>query len=141
MREKFNSTIRPHYQETHTPQCRKCMRFYPWGGKAMHVHHIVPIMDGGTNDESNLITLCADCHNEWHQYCEGVFEFEEWLRMVPSWIILAVYLNPDKSKRALFHNIEETWPYAREMMMVSEPRKSAAFRAYTDHNCDNWVDW
>ena len=28
----------------------------------MHVDHIVPVAEGGTNDEDNLITSCSDCN-------------------------------------------------------------------------------
>lgn len=30
----------------------------------LHVHHIIPRRDGGTNDPSNLITLCSGCHHQ-----------------------------------------------------------------------------
>ena len=33
-------------------------------GKELHVHHIVPRSEGGTNDLFNLVTLCDDCHGE-----------------------------------------------------------------------------
>lgn len=32
----------------------------------LHVHHIIPLSEGGTNDRRNLITLCHDCHLEQH---------------------------------------------------------------------------
>lgn len=32
----------------------------------LEVHHIVPLGDGGTNDLSNLITLCRLCHAKAH---------------------------------------------------------------------------
>jgi hypothetical protein len=44
--------------------------------KATEVHHVIARCDGGTNDETNLIDLCHDCHyhapngyNEITQYC------------------------------------------------------------------------
>jgi 5-methylcytosine-specific restriction endonuclease McrA len=41
------------------PECQACGR-----SKAMEVHHIQPLQDGGSElDPLNLITLCADpCH-------------------------------------------------------------------------------
>jgi 5-methylcytosine-specific restriction protein A len=30
------------------------------------VHHVIPLSDGGTHHESNLVTLCLDCHKELH---------------------------------------------------------------------------
>lgn len=32
-------------------------------GTELHVHHIIPRSEGGTNDLSNLVTLCAKCHS------------------------------------------------------------------------------
>lgn len=32
------------------------------------LHHIVPIMDGGTNEEWNLMTLCRTCHTRTEHY-------------------------------------------------------------------------
>ncbi|MCM1439353.1 MAG: HNH endonuclease [Roseburia sp.] len=30
------------------------------------VHHIKPLSQGGTHDESNLMSLCRSCHNKIH---------------------------------------------------------------------------
>jgi 5-methylcytosine-specific restriction endonuclease McrA len=42
--------------------CARCKatrgKRYAW----LHVDHIVPLADGGANDESNLQLLCPDCH-------------------------------------------------------------------------------
>lgn len=40
------------------PVCSRC------GGPACEVHHILPIVYGGTNEESNLASLCSCCHKE-----------------------------------------------------------------------------
>lgn len=32
----------------------------------LHQHHLVPKSRGGGNDETNLITLCVDCHEKIH---------------------------------------------------------------------------
>jgi hypothetical protein len=36
--------------------------------KNLHVHHIVPIKRGGSNKETNLITLCEKCHILLHPH-------------------------------------------------------------------------
>lgn len=36
--------------------------------KRHHVHHIVPLSCGGTNNETNLITLCERCHIMIHPH-------------------------------------------------------------------------
>jgi len=32
----------------------------------LHHHHLKPSSDGGTNDETNLVTLCQECHAIYH---------------------------------------------------------------------------
>lgn len=38
----------------------------PSGSAELHAHHIVPKSKGGTNQATNLKTLCSDCHNAIH---------------------------------------------------------------------------
>ena len=38
-----------------------------------HVDHIVPLTRGGTNDESNLQTLCVSCHSRKTVLFDGGF--------------------------------------------------------------------
>ncbi|HPF71954.1 MAG TPA: HNH endonuclease, partial [Candidatus Krumholzibacteria bacterium] len=33
----------------------------------LEVHHVTPRARGGTNEASNLVTLCASCHRVWHE--------------------------------------------------------------------------
>nr|WP_240938229.1 HNH endonuclease [Haloarcula rubripromontorii] len=51
----------------------------------LEVHHILPVSHGGTNDDSNLATLCSHCHEAAHGgsktsgktvYAQG--DFREW---------------------------------------------------------------
>ncbi|MBV0926237.1 HNH endonuclease [Halomicroarcula limicola] len=44
-------------------QCQNCGRS---SSQDLHVHHIVPLKDGGSNRLSNLKTLCASCHDAIH---------------------------------------------------------------------------
>lgn len=39
----------------------------------MHVHHIVPVLAGGTNDLENLISLCASCHQTAEHHTKSLF--------------------------------------------------------------------
>lgn len=53
--------IRKMYVKTH-PLCETCLQkglLHP----VEEVHHIVPLADGGTNDFSNLMSLCKSCHS------------------------------------------------------------------------------
>lgn len=56
--------IRSRYVHKH-PLCEECLKH----GKCVpveEVHHIIPISEGGTNDESNLMSLCRSCHEKIH---------------------------------------------------------------------------
>lgn len=57
--------IRDRYISAH-PLCEACLGL----GKASVatlVHHRKPLSEGGTNDESNLQSLCVSCHERIHQ--------------------------------------------------------------------------
>lgn len=43
--------------------CQQCKK----KNGILNVHHIVFRSNGGSDDESNLITLCEDCHHKLHQ--------------------------------------------------------------------------
>ena len=58
-RKEFDNSIRDSYFNLH-PLCEYC------GSKGEHIHHITPISRGGDNRESNLITLCLNCHSKIH---------------------------------------------------------------------------
>lgn len=56
--------IRKRYVKEH-PLCEHCLEagvIKP----VQEVHHIVPLSLGGTNDESNLVSLCRSCHMKEH---------------------------------------------------------------------------
>lgn len=56
--------IRYKYVQEH-PFCEECMK----QGRLVlteQVHHIKPLSEGGTNDESNLMALCKSCHSRIH---------------------------------------------------------------------------
>lgn len=39
--------------------------------KNIHMHHIIPIMAGGTNDEWNIMPLCSSCHPKVERYTDN----------------------------------------------------------------------
>lgn len=56
--------IRNRYAKKH-PLCERCLkegRLTPMS----EVHHILPVKRGGSNDESNLMSLCHSCHEKIH---------------------------------------------------------------------------
>ncbi len=40
--------------------------FIPCSGK-LDVHHLIKVSEGGLDHQSNLITLCSDCHKDRHK--------------------------------------------------------------------------
>jgi integrase/ribosomal protein S27AE len=48
-------------------ECRNC-----GAGSNLVVHHIVPISNQGTNQMSNLVTLCRKCHRLAHNHRWGI---------------------------------------------------------------------
>lgn len=32
----------------------------------LQYHHLIPVVDGGTDDPNNIVVLCAECHHKWH---------------------------------------------------------------------------
>ena len=57
-------SIRDRYAKAH-PLCERCLkegRLTPME----EVHHILPLNRGGTNDESNLMSVCHSCHERIH---------------------------------------------------------------------------
>ena len=45
-------------------RCVCCLRGFAQG--ELHVHHVLPLYLCGTNNDSNLVTLCHPCHNKQH---------------------------------------------------------------------------
>lgn len=50
--------------------CKACGK----GDAELHVHHIIYLSNFGTNQQSNLVTLCRACHEKEHDH---VFDFGE----------------------------------------------------------------
>ena len=140
LREEFNSIVKPNYRKTHTPQCRKCMRFHKWGNSIMEVHHKQPLIDGGMNDEENLITLCCECHEEWHKR-EEYISFDDWMQEVPLYVYAAIGLVNDKTlKSKMLSEIDDMWPAIRDRRMVTEPWIDEN-KEYVKKNSSKWIDW
>lgn len=49
-------------------RCRTCGKDIRLENKPGEAHHIIPISEGGTNELSNLETLCYDCHKLKHSH-------------------------------------------------------------------------
>lgn len=143
MRKTFNTIVKPEFRKTHTPQCAKCMRFEPWGNAEMVIHHKISLIDGGTNDDDNLIALCASCHEEWHSHFDnGEEDFADWLRKPPLRYYAAIGMAKDKnSKMEIFQYLVNQWRDIKEARMISEPLKNDECIAYFKKYSKDWIDW
>ena len=64
MKHRYNGAwpaIRRSYIKAH-PLCEVCRREGRYT-EAREVHHIIPLADGGTHGDSNLMALCKPCHS------------------------------------------------------------------------------
>jgi hypothetical protein len=86
VRREFDNVVRPTYFRENKKICARCGLFHN-----IHLHHKVPLADGGTNELDNLIPLCDLCHMEWHKI-EGFISFDDYLEM-PNIIELVALFN------------------------------------------------
>ena len=69
--------------------CKRCgmtqAQHEELGRGSLQLHHIVPLSEGGhPTDPENLITLCAWCHKDWHQFAEELgATWDEWWPLEP----------------------------------------------------------
>lgn len=71
--ESWNKT-RGQIRERDQHTCQMCGRSRKENGRALSVHHLIPIMSGGTHASELLMSLCRSCH----QRAEGqTLEFTE----------------------------------------------------------------
>lgn len=56
--------IRGRYIAAH-PLCEECLKNGRYT-KAEQVHHIVPLSEGGSSRDENLMSLCSECHARIH---------------------------------------------------------------------------
>lgn len=66
-------------------RCRRCCSCWD-----LEIHHIHQRTLGGSDEDQNLITLCHNCHREWHRHEP---QFEDWLTSIKPTIFLAAQLS------------------------------------------------
>jgi len=71
-RRKSNGSYRRAVIATHGEACMVCGYYRP--PVSNHVHHIVPLSEGGKNTIRNGIVLCSRCHDEVHA---GILDLSE----------------------------------------------------------------
>lgn len=58
-------------------KCELCGVDESPNGRDLSLHHIVPVLSGGTNSEYNFMTLCEPCHSNVESYCSDLPGFEK----------------------------------------------------------------
>lgn len=78
-----NQTLRRRVLEKR-PNCQRCAV-----RPSSEVHHITAVVNGGSDDDDNLLALCSECHREIEQY--GFASVEEFMKTPPyAFVIVAV---------------------------------------------------
>lgn len=88
-RKSMNSTTRKKVNERDGNRCQKCH-----GKKHLHLHHIIPVVDGQDDSPENLITLCKYCHDEWEHLINAhteIVDFHAWLKIPPALALVAAF--------------------------------------------------
>jgi hypothetical protein len=70
-------------------KCRKCGRM-----NSLECHHIIAVMDGGSDNLDNLILLCWPCHREWEVIeALNTVEFDVWLEIPPMLLLFHIFVH------------------------------------------------
>lgn len=59
--------------------------------KSTHLHHIHPLIEGGSDSCENLIPLCGDCHDEWDIYADAGIDFGNYLTTLSAKTFAVMY--------------------------------------------------
>ena len=63
-----NQMIRRDVQKKYNNRCVfEDVHCLPCEGEAVHVHHILPLKDGGLDEEDNMVCLCVEHHAQAHE--------------------------------------------------------------------------
>lgn len=143
--------------------CQYCGRKAP--DVLLHVDHIHPVKEGGTNDITNLITACSDCNlgkgarllsdseemSKKHNQLAELQERREQLEMMYQWELSLVDSSDDSVERAVDLIIELTGRGLTDTgkakirsyisnFGISDVLDSIRI-AFTQYKCDTFEDW
>lgn len=93
-RKNIPVAVRRKVFERDNHRCRKCGR-----EESLNLHHIIPVVDHGTDTVENLMLLCKHCHREWEFLIYPrvrTISFEQWLELPSCPEFLAIFANKDK---------------------------------------------
>lgn len=72
---RWKATRRRMHKKHPDAICRMCGAESSANGRALQLHHIVPVMAGGTHVEDNLMFLCHPCHRVVEGYTTRTLEY------------------------------------------------------------------
>ena len=120
-------------------RCKRC-GFFGHDGAGLHVHHVIEVCQGGSDDPENLHTLCGDCHDEWTwTWC--VLAYDEWLTTIParwlSWIFTLTWPSDVSASEFKAWLAAKVWTIAsehqqRQMDQIQAPPPSASKRKHAE---------
>ena len=91
------SKARSECMNTYNCKCAHC------GEPAIDVHHIIPIEENGTNEQTNLICLCRACHQQVHR---GVYKIDPKTKKIEA-MINPMHIIPEDKKLQYIKDFEE----------------------------------
>lgn len=72
--------------------CKKC-GYHNAKGEGLEVHHVVEVINGGSDEPDNLDTLCCSCHGDW-TWCDHAIKYELWLHTPSARMLAAMFATP-----------------------------------------------
>jgi len=63
-------------RERHDYECALCGIHQSELERKLDVHHIIPLLSGGTNAQYNLLPLCQNCHGPVESYTKDIIDYE-----------------------------------------------------------------
>lgn len=95
---------------------------------SLEIHHIIPVVDGGTDDRSNLEWLCHRCHFEYeHTMANLPIPFGEWIQIPPAQFL--VYVFHEHMKGGSFDGLSDSFAGAKRWIDMRKTRVLASFQA------------
>jgi 5-methylcytosine-specific restriction endonuclease McrA len=63
-------------KEHNADECEMCGAETSPNDRDLSLHHILPVLSGGTNEAYNFMTLCEPCHSKAEAYCSDLPGFD-----------------------------------------------------------------
>lgn len=89
-------------------------------GRPLEIHHIQPRREGGSDDPSNLTTLCSPCHRAYHQWAEEQgLSWDNYINGAWKDCIREMYWKTLNGKGSLTSRLHRTAKYERAISLMN----------------------